>query len=207
MLRPDLSFRFDRWFEKLPRSPREVGTVRRLVLRTGPGQRATPEAIEVVPGEGALGDTWKHHRWKLPGNEIALVNVHVIRDLAGGDDERTALSGDNLQVDLDLSEENLPVGARLAVGEDAILRVSDVPHHPCEHFVERFGASAATRGSHDDGLEARAPGSRVHARALRVPRRLQAAAVGADHGSAEPAYSLDPVQAERARHPDGDRRT
>ena len=59
MLRPDLSFRFDRWYEKLPRSPRDVGRVHRLVLRTGPGLRATPESIAVAPGEGALGDSWK----------------------------------------------------------------------------------------------------------------------------------------------------
>ena len=52
----DLSFRFDRWFEELPRSPRERGLVVRCVLRTGPGQRATPEQVTVEPGRGVVGD-------------------------------------------------------------------------------------------------------------------------------------------------------
>ena len=52
----DLSWRFDFWFNALPRSPRERGSVHTLVLRTGPGLRATPEELEVVPGKGAVGE-------------------------------------------------------------------------------------------------------------------------------------------------------
>jgi MOSC domain-containing protein YiiM len=140
----DFSFRFDAWFERLPRSPRDVGRVCRCVLRTGPGQRATPERVEVAPGEGVLGDAWKHHEHSLPGNEVALINVNVINSLADGDPTRTPLSGDNFHVDLDLSEDNLPTGTRLHVGE-AVLLVSDTPHRPCLKFVRRFGTTAAKR--------------------------------------------------------------
>ena len=141
----DLSFRFDRWFDRLPRSPRDTGRVERCVLRTGPGRRETPEALQVVAGKGVVGDTWGAHEWDADGNQVALINIHVIRSLCDGDADRTALSGDNLQVDLDLSEENLPVGTRLAIGAEVVLVVSPVLHRPCRHFHERFGASGAKK--------------------------------------------------------------
>ncbi|HTF89978.1 MAG TPA: MOSC domain-containing protein [Planctomycetota bacterium] len=140
----DLSWRFDSWFDALPRSPKERGSVHGLVLRTGHGLRETPAEIELVKGAGAVGDAWSSHPHSEAGNELAMINVHVLRAVCEGDEARMALSGDNLHVDLDLSEENLPVGTRLEVGE-ALLRVSELPHRPCKHFVERFGATAAKR--------------------------------------------------------------
>lgn len=140
----DFSWRFDSWFEALPRSPLERGSVHGLVLRTGPGTRATPEQIELVPGRGAVGDAWISHGHSAPGNEIAMINVHVLRAVCDGDESRMPLAGDNLHVDLDLSEANLPVGTRLQVGS-ALLRISDLTHRPCKKFVERFGATAAKR--------------------------------------------------------------
>jgi MOSC domain-containing protein YiiM len=140
----DLSWRFDAWFAALPQSPKDRGSVAGLVLRTGPGLRATPDSVELVAGQGVVGDAWSAHPHGLPGNEVALMNVHVLRAVSEGDESRMALSGDNLQVDLDLSEENLPVGTLLDVGS-AQLRISELPHRPCKHFVERFGATAAKR--------------------------------------------------------------
>ena len=141
----DLSWRFDRWFDNLPRSPRDAGRVERCVVRTGPGRRETPEAIELVPGRGVSGDSWGAHAWDEEGNQVALINVHVIRALCEQDESRTPLSGDNLQVDLELSEENLPIGTRLSIGTEVVLVVSPVPHRPCRHFHERFGSGAAKK--------------------------------------------------------------
>jgi MOSC domain-containing protein YiiM len=140
----DLSFRFDRWIDALPASPADAGRVERCVLRTGPGRRATPERVELRVGAGVVGDARLGHEHSLPENEVALMNVHVLRAVCAGDEARMPLSGDNLLVDLDLSEANLPVGTRLRVGE-AVLRVSPSPHRPCEKFVQRFGARAAKR--------------------------------------------------------------
>lgn len=140
----DLSWRFDAWFNALPRSPKERGSVHALVLRTGPGQRATPEQVELVAGGGVVGDAWKTHAHSEPGNEVALMNVHVLRAVCEGDESRMALAGDNLLVDLDLSEANLPPGTLLEIGS-AVLRISESPHRPCKKFVERFGATAAKR--------------------------------------------------------------
>jgi hypothetical protein len=141
----DLSFRFDPWFLALPKSPLDRGRVHRVVLRTGPGLRATPGSIRVEAGRGAVGDSWPTHEFSLAEkNEVAIINVHVLRSLANGDETKMPLSGDQIQADLDLSEANLPPGTRLQIGS-AVLEVTDLPHRPCGHFVERFGATAAKK--------------------------------------------------------------
>ena len=55
--------------------------------------------------------------------------------------ERWPLAGDQLYVDLDLSEENVPAGTRIAVGA-AVIEVTDQPHRGCRKFVERYGLDA-----------------------------------------------------------------
>lgn len=140
----DLSFRFDGWFDALPESPRDGGRVFGCVVRTGRGLRATPNELELVAGGGIVGDSWSSHPHSEPGNQVSLINVHVLRSLAEGDESRMPLSGDNLHVDLELSEENLPAGTLLAIGT-AVLRVSPLPHRPCGSFVKRFGAVAAKK--------------------------------------------------------------
>jgi MOSC domain-containing protein YiiM len=141
----DLSWRFDGWIDGLPKSPRDTGWVERCVVRTGPGQRSLPGEIELVPGRGVQGDAWGKDKDATPDNQVALINFHLVQALSEGDAQRSALSGDNLQVDLDLSEANLPVGTRLSIGAQTVLVVSPAPHRPCRHFHERYGATAAKR--------------------------------------------------------------
>ena len=148
----DLTFRFDWWYSRLPASPLDHGRVHRIVLRPPGSERGTrvvPESAELVPGQGLLGDKWEVGEESAEhadpeGAEVSLMNVHVLRSLAGGDEDRMALSGDNLQVDLDLTEANLPVGTRLTIGE-VVLVVSAQPHRPCRHFHDRFGADGAKK--------------------------------------------------------------
>ena len=54
--------------------------------------------------------------------------------LVAGERERWPLAGDQLYVDLDLSDENLPPGTRLALGS-AVLEVTDEPHTGCKKFT------------------------------------------------------------------------
>ncbi len=141
----DFSFRHDFWQRALSKSPLDRGLVHRLVVRpaeSSPGGRLTPEEILVEPGVGVVGDRWDP-AVDQPGSEVSLMNVHALRSVAGGED-RMALSGDNLQVDLDLSQANLPVGTRLLIG-DAILEISDALHRPCASFHERYGKSGAQK--------------------------------------------------------------
>jgi MOSC domain-containing protein YiiM len=140
----DLSFRFDFWWRQLPKSPRDAGRVARLVLRPDRGRRANVASIALTPAGGIEGDRWIRDEHARPGNQVSLINVHVIDSLAEGDFERAILAGDNLHVDLDLTEENLPVGTTLTIG-DCVLEVSSDPHRPCKLFHERFGASGAKK--------------------------------------------------------------
>ena len=139
----DFSFRFDLWYALLPASPRDDGRVVRCVIRPAHDQRTTPAAIRVSPERGVETDRWDSDAARRPGNQVSLINVHVLRSLAG-DEERMALSGDNLHVDLELSESNLPVGTRLSIGS-ALLEISADPHRPCKKFHQRFGANAVKK--------------------------------------------------------------
>ena len=140
----DLSFRHDLWWSHLPASPRDAGSVHLLVVRPrggAPGERQTPESVEVTVEGAITGDRWVDDPERQVGAQVSLINVHVVRDLAG---ERAAITGDNLHVDLDLSEANLPIGSRLKVG-GVELEVGDVFHRPCRSFHERLGGTAAKR--------------------------------------------------------------
>ncbi len=94
--------------------------------------------------------------------------------LVAQDQARWALAGDQLFVDLDLSEANLPPGTRLAIGT-AVLEVAEQPHTGCRKFVDRFGQdamkfvnSAEGRALHLRGLYAKV----VTAGTIRVRDRV-----------------------------------
>jgi len=162
----DFSWRFDGWIRRLPASPKETGKIEGLVIRpvgSGEGERERVESVVVAPESGVEGDRWAASPYATAGNEVSLINIHLLRALTDGDEERGALSGDNLQVDLELSEENLPVGTQLSIG-GAVLEVSDVEHRPCGSFVERFGKTATKRVARANRLGLRGRGVLCHVR-------------------------------------------
>jgi|RhiMethySRZTD1v2_1073278.scaffolds.fasta_scaffold941118_2 hypothetical protein len=124
-----------RWAAAEP-APRGSGTVRLICVRVDEGVHETPERAEVTVEDGLVGDRWASGRRDLDA-QITLMNVRVAELIGGPLD----VSGDNFQVDLDLSEEALPVGTRLRLGE-ALLEVSPAPHTGCKTFRERFGLDA-----------------------------------------------------------------
>jgi MOSC domain-containing protein YiiM len=140
----DLSFRHDFWLRRLPSSPKTLGRVERIVVRPRKGERTEPESVEVSPERGVHGDRWESDPHRRPGNQVSLMNVHVLHALIDGDARRFAPAGDNLVVDLDLSEANLPVGSLLTI-DAVVLEVTPDPHRPCASFLERYGALAAKR--------------------------------------------------------------
>ena len=139
----DLSFRHDLWWALLPRSPRDAGRIELCVVRPARGERTLVPELIVEPGFGAVGDRWRHDVERTPGTELALINANVSRSVAR-DVTHAGYTGDNLHVDLDLSEANLPVGTRL-VCDGVVLEVSPAVHRPCRTFHERFGKTAAQR--------------------------------------------------------------
>ena len=62
------------------------------------------------------------------------------------------LAGDQLYVDLDLSDENLPPGTRLLLGS-AVIEVTAEPHTGCGKFVRRFGVDAMKFVNSADGRQ------------------------------------------------------
>jgi len=130
-------------------SPAEVGTIELVVRRPAEGEREILDEATLDLEQGMVGDRWRRARPGAYGDDddgkaaqVTLMNARVI-DLIAGERERWALAGDQLYVDFDLREENLPVGSRLQVGT-ATLEVSGLPHTGCAKFTARFG-SAATR--------------------------------------------------------------
>ena len=88
------------------------------------------------------------------------MNRRDIEQLGGK--ETWPLAGDNIIVDFDLSQANLPVGKRLRVGT-AVLEITAEPHLGCQHFKARFGAEAVMFVNSDAGkaLNARGVNARV----------------------------------------------
>lgn len=128
-------------------SPKDEGVVRMIVRRPDVGEREVVETGDLDLAEGLVGDNWRSRGsgqtedgTAHPEMQINLMNSRVIALVARSED-RWALAGDQLFVDLDLSKENLPAGTRLAMGS-AIVEVTAVPHLGCKKFVARFGLEA-----------------------------------------------------------------
>ena len=121
-------------------SPSDLGTVRLVVRRPAEGER---EVLDegTLDFPGLVGDRHTLRRDTHPGTEITIMNARVVDLVAGGDRDRWALAGDQLFLDLDLSEQNLPAGTRLALG-DAVIEITDQPHTGCKKFSARFGVEA-----------------------------------------------------------------
>ena len=128
-------------------SPADGGTLELIVRRPGVDQREKLEEGRLTTEEGLEGDTWKARRgYSLPDGspdpdaQITLTNSRFAALIAGTRD-RWPLAGDQLYVDLDLSEDNLPTGTRLRMGE-ATIEVTALPHTGCAKYRQRFGVEA-----------------------------------------------------------------
>lgn len=129
--------------EAIRAAPADGGTLELIVRRPAEGEREILEEGELDPAHGLAGDRWgrsRPGRVLNPATQITIMNARVTAAVAQGR-ERWPLAGDQLYVDLDLSEANLPSGTRLTLGS-AVLEVSAEPHTGCKKFVERFGMDA-----------------------------------------------------------------
>ena len=129
------------------RAPSDHGRVRLIVRRPAVNAREVLPEATLHRDEGLVGDTWRvrpsnltRDRSPHPDLQLTLMSSRVAALVAGGD-ERRQLAGDQLYVDLDLSEANLPPGTRLALGS-AVIEISDKPHRGCQKFADRFGQEA-----------------------------------------------------------------
>jgi MOSC domain-containing protein YiiM len=130
--------------EHVRAAPADLGSVELVLRRPAEGERELLEEAELTPEDGVVGDRWATGRRRRPANpdtQLTLMSARAADLVAGGERGRWPLAGDQLYVDLDLSEANLPAGTRLAVGT-AVVELTPPPHTGCKKFVQRFGLDA-----------------------------------------------------------------
>jgi hypothetical protein len=137
----------DAALDGLRQSPRDEGVLDLIVRRPDVGARDVLAEGQLDLEVGLVGDNWSTRGSRRttdgtshPDMQLNVMNSRVIA-LVAQDRERWPLAGDQLFVDLNLSEANLPAGSRLAVG-GAVIEVTDQPHTGCDKFVSRFGLDA-----------------------------------------------------------------
>jgi MOSC domain-containing protein YiiM len=127
--------------ESIRHSPKNDGVVELIVARPQPNAREVLDQARLDPVEGLVGDSWPMRVENPdPETQVNVMNARVIA-LITQDKARWPLAGDQLFVDLDLSDDNLPPGTQFEVGS-AVLEVSVKPHLGCGKFVARFGVDA-----------------------------------------------------------------
>ncbi|MEV2240954.1 MOSC domain-containing protein [Micromonospora sp. NPDC049891] len=146
-------------------SPRGVGTLALAVRRPAVDVREVLSRAELDPDAGLLGDTWSQRpssrtadRSPHPDMQLNVINSRFVELIAGPDRDAWALAGDQLYVDLDLSVDALPAGTRLAIGDRAVIEVTDQPHTGCAKFAARFGRDAHKIVWTDEGKHLRLRG-------------------------------------------------
>lgn len=130
-------------------SPRDEGRLEMIVIRPTTDERVVVDACEVSAERALHGDRWESGKRK-PGTEITLMNTRAA-DLIAQSRERWPLAGDQLYVDFDLSEDHLPPGTRLAVGE-VVFEIAAEDHTGCSKFAHRFGKDALKFVNSPEGL-------------------------------------------------------
>jgi MOSC domain-containing protein YiiM len=133
--------------EYIRQSPKGEGLVRMIARRPAIDEREEQMEAQLDPQEGLVGDTWKVRPSKhtadggpLLDAQLTIMNARCIELIAQGQ-ERWALAGDQLYVDFDLSNDNIPPGTRLVIGS-AVIEVMAKPHTGCQKFSARFGVEA-----------------------------------------------------------------
>lgn len=163
-------------------APGDGGVVKLIVRRPRTGERELLEDGELDLTEGLVGDRWSRRddgRTPNPDTQLTLMNARATALVAQARD-RWPLAGDQLYVDLDISEENLPVGTRLALGS-AVIEIAPPPHTGCKKFVERFGMDAMLFVNSDVGRALRLRG--VNTRVV-VPGTVRVGDVVRKHAGA-----------------------
>jgi MOSC domain-containing protein YiiM len=133
--------------DHIRRSPKDQGTLEMIVRRPRKEEREILEEGELHPAEGLVGDNWKARGSSTtpdgsanPNVQVTVMNARVVALLAQNK-ARWPLAGDQLFVDFDLSEDNLPAGTQLEIGS-AIIEVTPPPHTGCKKFTARYGLDA-----------------------------------------------------------------
>jgi MOSC domain-containing protein YiiM len=157
---------FDPTYADLRAAPRDAAAVAHLVARPNRDEREVVAEAVLDVEQGMVGDHWlARGSSSQPGGsanpeaQLTLMSTRVLASIEP-DPARWPLAGDQVLLDLDLSEVNLPVGTRLIVGE-AEVEVTALPHTGCAKFAARFGHDALRWISTPEGRALRMRGMYV----------------------------------------------
>lgn len=144
--------------EAIRQSPKDVGVLKLISRRPNTDEREVLAEAQLDPAHGLIGDNWKARGSRStpdgsanPEMQLNIMNARVIELLAVSPD-RWALAGDQLFVDFDLSDANVPPGTRLAIGS-AVIEITAPPHLGCKKFSARFGPDAMKFVNSDEGKQ------------------------------------------------------
>jgi len=139
-------------------APSDAGTLQLIVRRPDIEQREVLDQGFLDLDEGLAGDGWRargsrHTADGSPehGRQLTLISARAVDLFAGGDKARWSDAGDQLYVDLDLSEANVPAGTQLVIG-DAVVEVSELPHTGCAKFNQRYGRDVSRFVNSPEGI-------------------------------------------------------
>jgi hypothetical protein len=123
--------------DEIRRAPKDEGVLQLIVRRPQIEEREILEEAELHLKEGLVGDSWIRRASSRtadgsphPDMQINIMNARVTA-LVAQDKSRWHLAGDQLYLDMDLSEENLPAGSQLSIGS-AVIEVTPPPHTGCK---------------------------------------------------------------------------
>jgi len=149
-------------------SPSDAGSLTAIFVRPAPNERRALDSATLTVESGIEGDRWvgeSFYRLKDgrsdPRCQVSIMNHRFLRQVAG-DDSDMCLAGDNLIVDLDLSEANLPAGSQIAIGPEVIVEISDLKHTGCSKFAKRYGTDAKTFANNPRGTALHLRGRYAH---------------------------------------------
>lgn len=133
--------------ETIHQSPKDDGVVELIVIRPQAGIRKVKEVGELSLSQGLIGDNWAIRGSSRtidgsshPDKQLTIVNSRVMK-LIAGDKDNWKWSGDQLFIDMDLSDENLPSGKQIILGT-AKIEITDQVHSGCNQYSARFGKDA-----------------------------------------------------------------
>jgi hypothetical protein len=150
-------------------SPTDAGRLTAIFVRPAPNERRTLDSATLTTESGIDGDRWVDDSFyplndgrSDPSCQVSIMNDRFLRQVAG-DANEMCLAGDNLIVDLDLSEANLPAGSQICIGLEVILEISDLKHTGCSKFARRYGpdAKAFTNNKQGTALHLRGRYARI----------------------------------------------